>query len=306
MPSDYEAITRYNEEQLGKDTASRKSQINMYSDFSHFIFEILQNADDYEATEITFNLTPEELIIEHNGIPFTEENVKAISYFGKSTSREDLVKTGHFGLGFKSVFAFTATPSIHSGDENFKIYGLYRLKALTRPADLETGRTRIYLPFNHVEEEPDFVDILVAKETAFNRISHRLKKLDLTTLLFTRNILEIQWTILDEKGHCEEGHYLRVDKEKNNINENIQTRQTEITDGDLLQTYFVFSRPVRWNGKEYRPVEIAYFLDDADGAKKIHSIKKPLSVLFPTTKETCMGFLINGPFRTPPHSGMCQ
>ena len=38
MPSDYIAITKYNEEQLGKDTASRKSQVNMYSDFSHFVF----------------------------------------------------------------------------------------------------------------------------------------------------------------------------------------------------------------------------------------------------------------------------
>jgi Histidine kinase-, DNA gyrase B-, and HSP90-like ATPase. len=125
MPSDYEAITRYNEDQLGKDTASRKSQVNMYSDFSHFVYEILQNADDHDATTITFNLTPEELKIEHNGIPFNEENVKAISYFGKSTSRDDLIKTGQFGLGFKSVFAFTATPAIYSGEEDFQIHGLY-------------------------------------------------------------------------------------------------------------------------------------------------------------------------------------
>ena len=107
MPSDYEAITRYNKEQLGKDTASRKSQVNMYSDFSHFVFEILQNADDYGATHVTFKLSMDELLIEHNGIPFEEENVKAISYFGKGTSRDDLIKTGQFGLGFKSVFAFT-------------------------------------------------------------------------------------------------------------------------------------------------------------------------------------------------------
>ncbi len=89
----------------------------MYSDFSHFVFELLQNADDYGATKVSFKLDCEELVIEHDGSPFTEENVRAISYFGKSTSRDDLVKTGRFGLGFKSVFAFTATPIIHSGDE---------------------------------------------------------------------------------------------------------------------------------------------------------------------------------------------
>ena len=105
MSSDYEAITKYNERQLGLDTESRKTQISMYSDPTHFIYEILQNADDYGATEVIFKLSKDKLIIEHNGEPFTEENVKAITYFGKSTSREDLVKTGRFGVGFKSVFA---------------------------------------------------------------------------------------------------------------------------------------------------------------------------------------------------------
>ncbi len=257
----------------------------MYSDFSHFVFEILQNADDHRATTITFNLTPDELVIEHNGIPFKEENVKAISYFGKSTSRDDLIKTGHFGLGFKSVFAFTATPAIHSGEENFKIYGLYCLKALPRPADLETEKTRISLLFNHIEKEPDFVETLVPKKTAFDKISRRLKKLDITTLLFTRNILEIKWIIQDEKGH-----YLRGgDKDKENISEYLQTRKTEITDGDSLHTYLVFSRPIKWKGKEYKPVEIAFFLDDSNNVEKIRSTKKPLFVLFPTTQETYGG-----------------
>ncbi len=296
MPSDYEAITIYNEDQLGKDTASRKSQVNMYSDFSHFVFEILQNADDYEATTITFNLSPEELIIDHNGTTFREENVRAVSYFGESTSRDDLIKAGRFGLGFKSVFAFTATPAIHSGEENFQIYNLYRMKALSRPDNIETGKTRIYLPFDHIEKRPDFVETLVPKKTAFDKISRRLKELDSTTLLFTRNILEIKWTMPNE-----EGGYLRGDKDKENINEYLKTRKTEITDGNFLHTYLVFSRSVKWEGEQYRPVEIAFLLDKDSDYKKIRSIKKPLSVLFPTTKETNMGFLINGPFRTPPH-----
>ena len=297
MPSDYEAITRYNEDQLGKDTASRKSQVNMYSDFSHFVFEILQNADDYGATSVTFELNPDRLSIEHNGIPFTEENVKAISYFGKGTSRDDLIKTGQFGLGFKSVFSFTATPIVHSGEEDFQIYGLYRLKALTHPADLKSEETRIYLPFNHEEEQPDFVEALVSREKAYNKISHRLKKLDITTLLFTRNLLEIKWSIQGE-----EGHYLREDKDKKENNNNFRARKTEITDGNSLHTYLVFSRPIKWHEKKYKPVEVAFFLDETNKkVKSIQSTKKPLIVLFPTTQETKMGFLINGPFRTPAH-----
>jgi len=301
MQSDYEAITRHNEEQLGKDTASRKSQVNMYSDFSHFVYEILQNADDYDASTVTFKLSENELVIDHNGIPFEEENVKAISYFGKSTSRDDLIKTGRFGLGFKSVFAFTASPVIHSGEENFEIYNLYRLKALLAPYDLEPGKTRIRLPFNHMEKHPDYVETLVAKEKAFDKISYRLKNLDLTTLLFTRNILEIKWNVQDKEGNYDEGHYLREDRLKKNVNGHFQTRKTEITDGNILHTYLVFSRPIKWQGDDHKPVDVAFYLDDHDAIEVIRLSKKPLFVLFPTTVQTHMGFIINGPFRTPAH-----
>jgi len=76
--SNYLEISKHNEEQSGRDLATRKSQVAMYSDFSHFVFEILQNADDYCATEISFALFHDRLVIEHNGIPFKEENVRAI------------------------------------------------------------------------------------------------------------------------------------------------------------------------------------------------------------------------------------
>ena len=129
----------------------------MYSDWTHFIFEILQNADDHRAKTIRFELTEDKLIIEHDATPFTEENVEAITYFEKSTSSEDTVKTGRFGLGFKSVFCVTATPIIHSGKENFEIYNLYCPKPVPRPDDLPRKMTRIILPFNHEEHEPEYI-----------------------------------------------------------------------------------------------------------------------------------------------------
>lgn len=42
----------------------------LYSDPSHFIYEILQNAEDAKATKITFELHQDKLIVVHNGIPF--------------------------------------------------------------------------------------------------------------------------------------------------------------------------------------------------------------------------------------------
>ena len=39
----------------------------MYSDSTHFVYEILQNADDHGATEVCFKLSKNEIVIEHNG-----------------------------------------------------------------------------------------------------------------------------------------------------------------------------------------------------------------------------------------------
>ena len=286
MSSDYRAITEHNEDQLGKDTASRKTQISMYSDSTHFIYEILQNADDYGASEVFFKLLEGRIEIEHNGEPFTEENVKAITYFGKSTSRDDLVKTGRFGVGFKSVFAFTATPIIISGDEHFEIYGLYRIKEYPYPDDFSRSRTRIILPFNHESKKPDYVEDLMPREDAYSKISDRLTKLNMNTLLFTRNIREIRW---ETDGRS--GHYSREDDIDSNA------RQTTITDGKQANKYLVFSRVPKWEEEEHKAVEIAFSMDDKS---QIAPTDEYLYVLFPTTQETRLKFILNGPYRTNP------
>ncbi len=292
MTSDYPSISRYNEEQLGKDTASRKTQVCMYSDPTHFIYEILQNADDYGATDVSFQASSKELIVEHNGQPFTTENVKAISYIGKSTSRDDLVKEGHFGLGFKSVFAFTATPRVFSNDEHFEIHGLYRLRELPYTADLARSMTRFVFPFNHEQEKPDFVDDHIPPEKAYERIRNRLKQLNMATLLFMRNVLEIKWA-----AEGESGHYLRDDDIDSESDGDFRHRKTTITDGNALRSFEIFGRRVSWHGKEQKPVEVALALDDSGRVVKVN---EPLYVLFATRTRTNLHFIMNGPYRTNP------
>ena len=288
MPSNYKAITEYNEDQLGKDTSSRKTQISMYSDPTHFVYEILQNADDYGATEVLFKLSKDAIVIEHNGEPFKEENVKAITYFGKSTSREDLVRTGRFGVGFKSVFAFTATPIIISGTEHFEIYGLYRIREYPYPSGFSSSRTRIILPFDHESEQPNFVEELMPKEEAYRQISECLTELNLNTLLFTRNIREIRWEVGDQ-SEC----YSREDYEVDH-----NTRLTAIKDGKHENMYIVFSKIPTWKDKEHKPVEIAFAMNAQNQLEPIHN--ECLHVLFPTTERTGLRFILNGPYRTNP------
>ena len=209
MPSDYKAITERNEARLGTDAVSRKTQIAIYdANSTQFVYELLQNAEDCGATDILFKLLGDAIVIEHNGKPFDQADVEGITYFGKSTRPEDFIKTGRFGIGFKSVFAFTATPIIVSGTEHFKIYDLYRVKKFPYPdgeypnlfvyteneGSLHFG-TRIVLPFNHDSERPKFIEERIPKEKAYEQIKTSLTNPDWEIFLSKRSIQKISWQI---------------------------------------------------------------------------------------------------------------
>ncbi len=290
MPSNYAAITDDNIRRLGEDTDQYKSIVELYADPSHFVYELLQNADDHGANLISFELRHDQLIVEHNGTPFTEEHVKAISNIGKSSSASDPQKAGRFGLGFKSVLAYTATPQIHSGDESFELYNLRCLRPISRPVDLKKDATRFILPFNHDHVKPDYVDIdrHKTKEKAYLEIEAKLKNLGKTTLLFTVNIDDIEWKTDDKSGH-----YLK-DKD-----------QVTLTDGESVETYLVFQKPsvdeFQVNEHEKmgpRPLSIAFKQNEK--GQIVPAVGHHLFVLFETAVETHLGFLVNGPFRTTP------
>lgn len=298
--SNYEAISRENELDLGRDRTSRMSQVAMYADTAHFVYELLQNADDAGATEIAFRVAETELVVEHNGRPFDTGDVKAISYFGKG--KTDLTKIGHFGLGFKSVFAYTASPSIHSGVESFEIHDLYSLASKPYPEDLPVGRTRIVLPFDHAQRNPAYIEKRKRKSAvaARNEIATKLASLGATTLLFTDSLRDIQWT-------CDgrEGRYLRDDSMVA-----ANARETYIiTNEDEEERYLAFSRDVDWPDEENetqqtrrRPVQIAFQLTDRlDRGGRVEPLTRPpLFVFFPTSMTLDLGFVIQGPYRTTP------
>jgi hypothetical protein len=297
MSTDYRAISAYNEEMLGKDRASRMSQVSMYADTAHFVYEILQNADDAGATEVVFDVSEDELIIEHNGNPFTCDDVKAISYFGKG--KTDITKIGHFGLGFKSVFAYTSSPRIHSGNESFEITDLYTLQSVPLPADLERNRTRFVLPFNHEASRPAYIEAGRLKNgtTARVEITAKLAKLGPETLLFTRNLVEIRW-----EAEGKPGHYLREARQLAG-----GARELFIVTADGGESCFlVFEKPVDTSGSESSPagrlVQIAYKLTKrlSDEGTIIPVSGAKLFVFFQTAKESHTGLIFQAPYRTTP------
>ena len=76
-----------------------------YSDSNHFVYELLQNAEDERATKVVFEYYKDRLVFYHNGDAFNEEDVKGVSSMLMGTKDKNSAQTiGRFGMGFKSVF----------------------------------------------------------------------------------------------------------------------------------------------------------------------------------------------------------
>lgn len=84
----------------------------LYSDPTHFITELLQNAEDEGATNVSFELTDNELIFSHNASKLFDFNdIRAISNFGDNAEKKEKPNAiERFGIGFKSVYSITDTP----------------------------------------------------------------------------------------------------------------------------------------------------------------------------------------------------
>ncbi|XP_074662511.1 sacsin-like [Tubulanus polymorphus] len=113
---------------------SLKRILDEYPDDGQILKELIQNAEDAPASTIKFlydeqsytvenlycpsmaefNQNPA-LIVYNDGI-FTQRDWNTIGNLGVSKKKEDPIKVGKFGLGFKSVFHITDCPMIVSGN----------------------------------------------------------------------------------------------------------------------------------------------------------------------------------------------
>ncbi len=294
MTSNYVQIRKDNEDEYSPGALRMVELLlaDLYADRAHFIYELLQNAEDALRRRtgwsgprtVTFDLDGAGLRVSHYGIPFDEKDVRGVC--GVAESTKDQTSIGRFGVGFKSVYAFTDRPEIHSGTEAFAIENFFFPVAI-EPMQKNEDETLITIPFSANSEGN--------KET----IAKALFDLGTSSLLFLSEIDEIVWTI---DGSLV-GHYLRESVAKEPSVRQVTVVGHESSESEIGDQWLVFSQPVYAESGEYRgEVEVAWNKQvDADGQETIAPARRsPLVVYFPTVLETHLGLLIQGPYNTTP------
>ncbi len=276
MPADYTKIREENVARYGWDTAVLDLLGQLYSERTHFIFELIQNAEDAGATELAFELFADRLELRHDGRPFTEADVRGVVGVGKSGKSGDLTAIGKFGIGFKSVYAYTKSPRIYSGGEHFRIENYVRPFA-AEPVPVAPRETLFVFPFDH-----DTVPAAVA----VREISAALGAIQPRILLFLSRIERLR---VAGAGVAESVTGRSVTERGD------WARQVTLSQDGRQEEWLVWHRQVE--GHEGQRIEIAFRLE---AGQIVPVADSPLTVFFPTEKETFLGFLIQGPYRTTP------
>ena len=265
---------------------------DFYPDKAHFVFELLQNAEDTGATRCKFTLAGNQLEFRHNGKrKFNQTDIESITGISNSQRTRSIDAIGRFGVGFKSVFLYTLTPQIHSGEYSFSITSLVMPKNIERLRDL--GEDTVFLfPFNNPAKKTASV--------AYTEIKQGLEKLSELTLLFLKNIESISWVI---QGHSQSCLY-RVSHSEHHIEVIKELYGTILSKSNFLR----FSEPAR--GHETQHVCLAFPLIPTEESalpedgKPLHQRFKiaaatpgKVSVFFPAENESSgLRFHIHGPF----------
>lgn len=270
----------------------KNSVVEKYSDQAHFIYELLQNANDAKATKSSFQLTTDGLYFRHNGEilfsvsnPETEDqdkenntlgHINSITAIANSNKTESSI--GKFGVGFKAVFQYTETPHIYDPYFQFRIDRfIVPVKLDNDLADRQKDETVFYFPFNKAE---------MSAEKAHSDILEKLKKLVFPTL-FLSNLQEVKWEADNETGEYTKKKY--PSKKAENITyEKIELYQ-QIGLNQTAEKLYLFSRST----EENHSYSIGFFLDEKD---KLTPKQFSAFCFFPTKETTNLNFILHAPF----------
>lgn len=251
---------------------------NMYEDVTHFIYEMIQNADDTNASYFDLRLFKDRVEIRHNGNPFTIEDVTSITSIGDSKKKD---KIGYKGIGFKSIFAFSDRPAIYS-EYNFEIED-YIVPITIESNEIQKNdkETLIVLPF--IKDQ--------STDEVYKKINKKIDNLNIKEFLFLNNIEKFIFSV--------------DDREVKKIYKIIEDLGVENSKKFILKSEQEIIKYLVINDNDDEFVKIAFRIDEDTDINKINIIPESIDeecssiyAFFPTEEEINFKFLIQGPYDT--------
>ena len=270
----------------------KRSVVDKYSDQAHFVYELLQNADDVKASSAHFSLEADALSFIHNGqIRFTvsdpqneEADTKSgtLGHINAITSIANSNKTqasiGKFGVGFKAVFQYTQTPHIYDPSVRFKIERFIVPHLLDSDHDgRKASETVFCFPFDHtMKSKPESHDEIVGK----------LKALEFP-ILFLSSLKSVSFAAVNVSGKYTKDVTRKV--EQDDVTVRWLTLTLELNGEKNAHRLLLLTR----NSKAGLPISIGYALGDDD---RIEPIQRTAFCFFPTKEATNLNFILHAPF----------
>ncbi|XP_076616737.1 uncharacterized protein LOC143339417 isoform X1 [Chaetodon auriga] len=224
LTAEGQKLMQVHQERLGRSLDRLSTEL--YSKDTHFVLELIQNADDNSypletgvVPALAFVVEKDCITILNNETGFQEKNIRAICDVGCSTKgKHKYGYIGQKGIGFKSVFKVTNCPEIHSNGFHLRFdktcgpmgYILPHWAEDERPLDtqlkdinLHSWTTKICLPLhseNHQtrnlfhDVHPSLLLFLhrLRSITIYNQSEKRL--VTMTRKDLSHNVLEVEHT----------------------------------------------------------------------------------------------------------------
>ena len=269
-----------------------KSIIEKYPESAHFIYELLQNADDACATKVRVELKKEGMVFAHNGtIHFSiskepddptekvDGHINAIVGAGASTKSESegTNKIGKFGVGFKSVFSYTERPEIYDDKFRFAIENfIIPFPLSVDHSNRQEGETLFYLPLKNPERN-------------FAEIKEKLLNLD-DPILFLHNLKEIEILLAEEES--KNTYSKRVLSETDG---EIKSELLELNNCDSIKYIWLFTRNIKIeNVNQY--ISVGFRLTDDKKQIDVSNKNGKVFCFFPTKETFNLCFMTHAPF----------
>lgn len=282
-----------------------------YSERNHFVYELLQNAEDARATKVVIEYYPNKLIFYHNGKPFDTNDVIGVSSMLMGTKDSTDAQTiGRFGMGFKSVFKYTYRPEIYSDDEAFRISNYLLPEELNNGWDYkaekrnlicktsagssiapfkdETHLTKFIIPFEKVNKKGEI------EEVNGTEVLLKLRELKGEILLFLSHIQSLYWV------NKTTGLYSYITAKQDEKDENLFSCRIEGSnqgEKEEITKYIKFTKLFNHPEMKNAEVSVAYKLNSrGDNINELPGTD--ICVYFPTREKTDLPFLVHGSFET--------